>query len=172
MRDQPDVSSDSIATAMQEMILEDIRDGRVPQTVDAFEQLHDFVDANDYVQQALEALGLTALPDDAARDNAAIALVDTWLAGGSSRCRGRAPVLDLARVVVIARARLPGPLAGPPVGAAHRGLRGAEPRTHTCPVAPYRMPAIGRRPVARRHALTSLPTPAARWKEAACRRKP
>ncbi|ORT98456.1 hypothetical protein UK99_01570 [Frankia casuarinae] len=83
MRDQPNVGSDSIATAMQEMILEDIRDGRVPETVNAFEQLHDFVDANDYVQQALEALGLTALPDDAARDNAAIALVDTWLAAGS-----------------------------------------------------------------------------------------
>ncbi|KPM56975.1 hypothetical protein ACG83_03950 [Frankia sp. R43] len=86
MGDQPDVSSDSIATAMQEMILEDVRGGKVPETVAAFEQLHEFVDANEYVLQARESLGLTALPADAAdvaRDSAAVALVDAWLAGRS-----------------------------------------------------------------------------------------
>jgi hypothetical protein len=45
-------SIDSYATKVREMILDDVRGGRVPATVRDFSELHDHLDANDYLDQA------------------------------------------------------------------------------------------------------------------------
>lgn len=69
------------------MVADDIANGTVPADVDSFGELHDHVDANDYVAQAREDLGLAELCDwddeaDVTRDNNAMTLVAQWLRAG------------------------------------------------------------------------------------------
>lgn len=61
-------------------ILEDIASGRVPATVRTFSELHDYLDANEYVVQGLfDSDGPAQSYDDV---NAVLGELDAWLAAG------------------------------------------------------------------------------------------
>lgn len=66
--------ADAVAQAKQ-AILDDIEAGVVPGSVMEFSKLHDYVDANMYVERAYEAGGVEAADD-------AIGQVDIWLGQG------------------------------------------------------------------------------------------
>ena len=87
------ITAEEFAERVKADILRDIADGVVLASVATFADLHDFVDANCYggAEAMLEQMTANAVTDDdrtAALDqlcdlmNAAMLIVDEWLAGG------------------------------------------------------------------------------------------
>lgn len=72
-----------IAHSIIKDIKADMATGLIPATVRTFAELHDYVDANEYVITALEAAGWDHDPasdEQAATANRAMDMVNVWLA--------------------------------------------------------------------------------------------
>jgi hypothetical protein len=81
----PEIDAEALSEAMKPLVLEDVGKLLVPADVASFTDLHDYVDANEYLIQARETLGLPQLPvsnADAKRDDDAAGLITEWLAAG------------------------------------------------------------------------------------------
>lgn len=77
------MSPAQMAVQMIKEIRQDMEAGLVPVTVTSFSALHDHVDANEYLINAMDAAGEEFDPADeaqAARDNRAMDMVNVWLA--------------------------------------------------------------------------------------------
>ena len=88
---RPTVTAAQLADAMKPLVEADIADGQLPAGVAAFSDLHDHVDANEYLTQPLAQLEPAdddyeytddELEAERARDNEATSLVDQWLRNG------------------------------------------------------------------------------------------
>ena len=64
--------------AAKEELLNDVRDDIIPNTTTSFEELHDYVDANEYLTAVYAEQGI----EDA---NFVSAAIDKWLADGGLR---------------------------------------------------------------------------------------
>ena len=74
----------TIATLIKTEILSDVRSGRVPATVESFSDLHDYVDANEYLINAGVPWDVDPVTGetDLGPTNAVTDIVDAWLKDG------------------------------------------------------------------------------------------
>jgi len=78
-----DWSTDAIVSRMKVQIAADIESGVLPATVASFQDLHDYVDANEYGDLCTPECPFDAGDDaDAGKVNAAQDAIDQWLKGG------------------------------------------------------------------------------------------
>lgn len=76
-------SAAAISLSIIQDIKADIAAGHIPAEVKTFAELHDYVDANEYIITALEAAGWDHDPasvEQAATANRAMDMVNVWLA--------------------------------------------------------------------------------------------
>lgn len=76
------LTPESLALLVCGQIHADVKAGVLPSGIDSFAQLHDFVDANEYILTALEAAEVEFDPSSEAQadlTNAAMDKVSTWL---------------------------------------------------------------------------------------------
>lgn len=77
------LTAQEMATKVIAAVQSDMAAGWVPATVDTFSALHDHVDANMYLLNEMEEAGEEYDPasdEQSSRDNAAMELVNQWLA--------------------------------------------------------------------------------------------
>lgn len=88
MTTTPAPTIQTLALGIKRLVQADIDAGRIPPTVRSFSELHDHVDANDYISTARVELGLSAYNNEEipTLDNPAVDIVNDWLAKGR---RGR-----------------------------------------------------------------------------------
>jgi hypothetical protein len=76
------ITPESLSLLINAQIAQDQRNGAIPMTVRTFAELHDYVDANEYILNVLEAAEIAYEPasfDQADLMNEAMDLTDAWL---------------------------------------------------------------------------------------------
>lgn len=79
---RPALTAPAVASSVIDLIKDDMADRTVPATVRTFAELHDYVDANDYLITVLEQAGVehdAASEDQALLLNRAMDMVNVWL---------------------------------------------------------------------------------------------